>query len=111
MAITSIIYIGRTARANKAGKSLSFITQYDIDLIHNIEEYTHIKMSLSTLIKDDDIRHLLNPVSNAMFATELKLLENGFIEQTEVYKKRKGNEKKKMLSKANNKDDDNDSNE
>lgn len=32
--------VGRTARAGRAGWSLSLVSQYDIDLVHTIEELT-----------------------------------------------------------------------
>lgn len=38
--------VGRTARAGRAGKSVTFVTQYDVELVQRIEEVTGKKMSL-----------------------------------------------------------------
>ena len=40
--------VGRTARAGRGGSSLTFVTQYDVDLILAIEEYTGTKIEKST---------------------------------------------------------------
>lgn len=38
--------VGRTARAGRAGKSVTFVTQYDVELVQRIEEVTGKKMTL-----------------------------------------------------------------
>ena len=45
--------VGRTARAGRGGSSLTFVTQYDVDLILAIEEYTGTKIEKSTDIDDN----------------------------------------------------------
>lgn len=38
--------VGRTARAGRAGKSITIVTQYDVELIQRIEAVTEKKMDL-----------------------------------------------------------------
>jgi ATP-dependent RNA helicase DDX49/DBP8 len=92
--------IGRTARAGRSGRSLSFLTPHDIDLLHNIEDFTKIKMVESKEVKDDEILTLLNPVSKAMHKAEQRLMEVGFEEQAEKHAKRKKVQRKKLQKKT-----------
>ena len=34
---------GRTARAGRGGRALNLVTQYDVSLVHAIEEFTGVK--------------------------------------------------------------------
>lgn len=45
--------VGRTARAGRAGKSITLVTQYDIELIHRIEKVIEKKMDLWPTDKDE----------------------------------------------------------
>ena len=38
--------VGRTARAGRSGKSITLVTQYDVELLQRIEEVTGKKMTL-----------------------------------------------------------------
>ena len=89
--------IGRTARAGRKGRSLSFITQYDIELLQSIETFTTHKMILSTEIEEMEILPLLNPVSKAMRLAQMKLLDSGFEDKVNTIKKRKHTQKKEMV--------------
>jgi len=91
--------VGRTARAGRSGRSLSFITQYDVELVHNIEALTGVKMTVSTEVNNDDIRDLLNPVSKAMHAAQMKMQEYGFDEKSQIFLKRKRKQKRRLLRK------------
>ena len=53
--------VGRTARAGRGGSSLTFVTQYDVDLILAIEEYTGTKIEKSTDIDDNKTPKPQNP--------------------------------------------------
>jgi ATP-dependent RNA helicase DDX49/DBP8 len=92
--------IGRTARAGRSGRSLSFITPHDIDLVHNIENFTKTKMVESKEISDEDIVSLLNPVSKAIHKAEQKLMEVGFDEEVEGFTNRKKAQKKAQAKKV-----------
>ena len=92
--------IGRTARAGKYGRAISLITQYDIDLLHNIEDYCSIKLDLSKEIDDEkDIIPILNEIAKAKKEAQLELMENGFDEKLEIFIKRKRKQKRKLLRK------------
>ena len=54
--------VGRTARAGRGGKSISLVTQYDVQLILAIESYTKVKMEKLSLKESEvleDANHLL----------------------------------------------------
>jgi ATP-dependent RNA helicase DDX49/DBP8 len=67
--------VGRTARAGNLGIAISFVTQYDIALILEIEKC--IKKKLDELkVEDDDVMTCLSIVSNA--TKIVKLVKNYF---------------------------------
>eukprot|EP00598_Pedospumella_elongata_P001854 CAMPEP_0184973432 /NCGR_PEP_ID=MMETSP1098-20130426/5217_1 /TAXON_ID=89044 /ORGANISM="Spumella elongata, Strain CCAP 955/1" /LENGTH=521 /DNA_ID=CAMNT_0027495887 /DNA_START=44 /DNA_END=1609 /DNA_ORIENTATION=+ len=92
--------VGRTARAGRRGRSLSFITQYDVELVHAIEAFTGCKMTASEEVQEAEIVPLLNPVSKAMRLSQMKLLDSGFEDKVSTVKKRKRVQKKEMLRSA-----------
>ena len=92
--------VGRTARAGRAGRSVSLITQYDVELVKSIEAYTGIQLTLSTDVSETDIVPLLNPVAKAKREAEQKLLEVGFDTQLDGFKKKKKRQKRKQLRKV-----------
>ena len=89
--------VGRCARAGRAGRSLSLVSQYDVTLLHAVEEYTGIKLDLSTEVTEEDVVPLLNPVSKAMRQVQMKLMENGFEDKIEERDKRRKSVKRKKL--------------
>jgi len=92
--------VGRTARAGRRGRSLSFITQYDVELVHAIEAFTGCKMTASEEVQEAEIVPLLNPVYKAMRLSQMKLLDSGFEDKVSTVKKRKRVQKKEMLRSA-----------
>jgi ATP-dependent RNA helicase DDX49/DBP8 len=92
--------VGRTARAGRSGRALSMITQYDVELVHSIEEFTGQKLELSTEVSEDEVVNLLNPVSKAMRVAQLKLLEAGFEEKAEIFTKRRRKQRRQHLRKV-----------
>ena len=79
--------VGRTARAGNKGLSVSFVTQYDIDLITAIEDEIQSKME-EKVIEETAILEDLSLVSKAIRVVQMKIYECGFIEKLDVRKER-----------------------
>ena len=47
--------VGRTARAGREGNALSLVSQYDIELIQNVEKHVGRKMEECKDVKEDDV--------------------------------------------------------
>lgn len=92
--------IGRTARIGKAGRALSFVTQYDIELVTDIERSTGQKMTASTEINEAELIPMLNPISKALRIAKIKLLDSGFEDSLATSKKRKRKQKRQMIKKV-----------
>lgn len=93
--------IGRTARAGQEGRSLSFITPNDIDLLHSIEESINQKLALYEEVKIDDVEELLTPISKAVQSVRLNILDSAFHDREQIFKKRKLQQRKNALRKKN----------
>lgn len=101
IAVDYVHRVGRTARAGRGGRAISLISQYDIKLVHTIEEFTGQKLVASTDVAEEDVVKLLNTVSKAMKEAQLGLLKNGFDEQVEIFSKRKDEKRKKRKRSSN----------
>ena len=71
------------------GRSLSLVTQYDVSLVHAIEEFTGVKLELSTEVSETDVLPLLNSVAKAIRMSQMRLSETGFDEKVLLFQKRK----------------------
>lgn len=96
MAVDYVHRIGRTARAGRLGRSLSLVTQYDVSLVHAIEDYTGLKLELSEEVQETDVLPLLNPVAKAIRIAQMRLIEVGFEEKGAVFKERKRKQRKSL---------------
>jgi len=99
VAVDYVHRIGRTARAGRAGRALSLVTPHDISLVEAIEAHTACRLEPSDQVSEESILPLLNPVSKALRMAQQALLEQGFEEQTEVFRKRKKAQRKDILRK------------
>jgi ATP-dependent RNA helicase DDX49/DBP8 len=91
--------VGRTARAGKDGQSVSFVSQYDVDLILAIEEATGRKME-ELAVSEDGILENLSLVTKGIKITQMKIYESGFDEKIE--KRQNQNKKEKNRREKNN---------
>ncbi|CAM9637752.1 unnamed protein product, partial [Laminaria digitata] len=80
--------VGRTARAGRRGRAVSLVSQYDIELVHNIEQYTGAPLALCGEVEEDDVLKLLNQVAKASRVAKMHLMEQGFDERESSIKDR-----------------------
>ena len=95
--------VGRTARAGKAGRALALVTQYDVEMVHGIEDYMGIRLQASDEVSEDDVVALLNVVSKATRLAQMNLLESGFDEKDQERRDRKRTNGGKSRSSSNGK--------
>lgn len=91
--------VGRTARAGRGGRAVSFVTQHDVEIVHSLEDFIGQKMVLATDIDDNDAVKLLNKISKATRVAQQKLLESGFDEKVELLGKRRKKQRRQLLRK------------
>jgi len=66
--------IGRTARAGKKGQAVSLVSEYDVDLVHNIEEYIGKELS-EYETNEAEVLTELNRVTEAFRQAKMDLEE------------------------------------
>uniref|UniRef100_A0A8C5I2Y0 Probable ATP-dependent RNA helicase DDX49 n=1 Tax=Gouania willdenowi TaxID=441366 RepID=A0A8C5I2Y0_GOUWI len=80
--------VGRTARAGRHGVSITLVTQYDIHLVHSIEEQT---LNLQLHMQEKEVLKILTHVNVTRRQCEIKL------ESTEFDEKKETNKRKQMI--------------
>ena len=78
--------VGRTARAGRAGKSITFVTQYDVELYQRIEQLIEKKLPLYQT-EEKEVMVLLERVIEAQRLAKMEMAEGD-----KKKKKRKGGE-------------------
>merc|ERR1719378_1981147 len=78
--------VGRTARAGRAGKSITFVTQYDVELYQRIEQLIEKKMPLYPT-EEKEVMVLLERVVEAQRLAKMEMAEGD-----KKKKKRKGDD-------------------
>ncbi|KAK6626360.1 hypothetical protein RUM43_006671 [Polyplax serrata] len=81
--------VGRTARAGRAGISISLVTPSDIGLIHAIEKTINTKLKEYTSVNDKEVIKILTQVKVTKREAEMKLCEDGFYERKVINKRKK----------------------
>ncbi|KAF6339200.1 DEAD-box helicase 47 [Rhinolophus ferrumequinum] len=68
--------VGRTARAGRSGKSITFVTQYDVELFQRIEQLIGKKLPVFPT-QDDEVMMLTERVTEAQRFARMELREHG----------------------------------
>lgn len=79
--------VGRTARAEHEGMCLSFVAQYDIELLLAIEQHVNVSIEEMT-VNEDEIMGELSLVSQGVKLAQMKLYESGFDTKIEQIKQK-----------------------
>lgn len=79
--------VGRTARAGRNGVSITLVTQYDIHLVHSIEEQTQTKLK-EYPVEEKEVHKILTQVNVARRQCEIKLESTDFDEKKEINKRK-----------------------
>ncbi|XP_072294658.1 probable ATP-dependent RNA helicase DDX49 [Eucyclogobius newberryi] len=79
--------VGRTARAGRNGVSITLVTQYDIHLVHAIEEQTQMKLK-EFRVEEKEVHKILTQVNVTRRQCEIKLEATDFDEKKEINKRK-----------------------
>ncbi|MCL7039782.1 hypothetical protein MKW94_014308, partial [Papaver nudicaule] len=82
--------VGRTARAGRRGLAVSFITQNDVDLIHEIESVVGKQLDKFEC-KENDVLAEISKVYKARRVATMKMMDDGFEQKAEDRKAQKLN--------------------
>merc|ERR1712168_1272164 len=66
--------VGRTARAGKSGRSITFVTQYDVELYQRIEQLIDKKLHLHPMV-EEEVMLLVERVTEAQRYAKMELRE------------------------------------
>ncbi|KAG1334138.1 DEAD-box ATP-dependent RNA helicase 36 [Cocos nucifera] len=80
--------VGRTARAGRGGLSVSFVTQNDVDLIHEIEAVIGKQLDKSEY-EEKVVLEDITKVYKARRVANMKMIDDGFQEKAEARKVQK----------------------
>lgn len=79
--------VGRTARAGRNGVSITLVTQYDIHLVHAIEEQTQTKLK-EYAVNEKEVHQILTQVNVTRRECEIRLESTDFDEKKEINKRK-----------------------
>ncbi|KAG8454927.1 hypothetical protein GDO86_001229 [Hymenochirus boettgeri] len=79
--------VGRTARAGRNGIAITLVTQYDIHLVHAIEEKINMKLG-EFAVKENEVLQILTQVNVSRRECEIKLECTDFDEKKEINKRK-----------------------
>merc|ERR1712039_914475 len=67
--------VGRTARAGRARRAVTMVSQYDIELFQRIEHFLERKLDEFTEIQEANVKASHERILEAMCSTELEMRE------------------------------------
>ncbi|CAF1083756.1 unnamed protein product [Adineta ricciae] len=79
--------VGRTARAGRCGTAITLVTQYDVKLMHKIEDRVGKQLN-EYRVKEKDVLKLLVEVSMTRSQVEIQLDEEDFGEAEKINKRK-----------------------
>lgn len=85
--------VGRTARAGRGGQSLTFVTQYDLNLIVACEEYINQKLTKTELPEKEALSDLTQ-LTKVMQVVRIKMSEQGITDLFDEFKEKKKRDRK-----------------
>lgn len=83
--VTTYVHrVGRTARAGKSGRAVSFVTQNDVDLIREIEDKICRKIDKHRDLEDEKVLANLSAALKAKQIATMSLHDNGFMDRNKA---------------------------
>ncbi|XP_057461703.1 LOW QUALITY PROTEIN: DEAD-box ATP-dependent RNA helicase 36 [Actinidia eriantha] len=80
--------VGRTARAGRGGQAVSFVTEKDVDLIHQIEAVIEKQLEKFDC-KENEVLADITKVYKAKRVATMKMVDDGFEEKAKARKEQK----------------------
>jgi ATP-dependent RNA helicase DDX49/DBP8 len=88
--------VGRTARAGKAGSSLTFVTQYDVKLVQACETYINQKLTKVEMPEKEVLSDIMS-LTKTMQVVRIKMSEQGITDQFDDFHDKKKRDRKARL--------------
>lgn len=81
---TYVHRVGRTARAGRSGRAISFVTQIDVELLRKIEERICRKVDKHQDLEDEKVLANLSAALKAKQLATMSLHDNGYIDRNKA---------------------------
>lgn len=93
-AVSYVHRVGRTARAGRRGRAISFVSENDVALVHAAERISGRPLEKCADVTDDMAIKMLGPVTKAARLAKMKLMDIGFDDLVKKMKARKARDRK-----------------